>query len=156
MQREEDIKLFFDYELTAIPTALFKDGFMRKPVKSQLAQFFTLNVQSANEPSIKPLQVIDGGALLHRVKWAKKAAYKDIVEQYVCYIQTRYGGSSCIVFDGYGYSPSTKDHEHQRRIRKTCADIHLNESMIAHNNQQVFLSNNKNKNQFIQLLSHYL
>ena len=33
LQREEDIKLFFDYELTAIPTALFKDGFMRKPVK---------------------------------------------------------------------------------------------------------------------------
>ena len=156
LQREEDIKPFFDYELTAIPTALFKDGFMQKPVKSQLAQFFTLNVQSANEPSIKPLQVIDGGALLHRVKWAKKAAYKDIVEQYVCYIQTRYGGSSCIVFDGYGYGPSTKDHEHQRRIRKTCADIHLNESMIAHNNQQVFLSNNKNKNQFVQLLSHYL
>ena len=113
-------------------------------------------MQSANEPSIKPLQVIDGGALLHRVKWAKKAAYKDIVEQYVCYIQTRYGGSSCIVFDGYVYGPSTKDHEHQRRIRKTCADIHLNDSMIAHNNQQVFLSNNKNKNQFVQLLSHYL
>ena len=121
----------------AIPTALFKDGFMRKPVKSQLAQFFTLNVQSANEPSIKPLQVIDGGALLHRIKWAKKATYKDIVEQYVCYIRARYSGSSCIVLDGYGYSPSTNNHKH-RRIRKTCADIHLNESMMAHNNQQVF------------------
>ena len=125
-------------------------------MKSQLAQFFTLNVQSANEPSIKPLQVIDGGALLHRIKWAKKAAYKDIVEQYVCYIRARYDGSSCIVFDGYGYSPSTKDHEHQKRTRKTCADFHLNESMMAHNNQQVFFSNNKNKNQFVQLLSHYL
>ena len=27
---------------------------------------------------------------------------------------------------------------------------------MAHNNQQVFFSNNKNKNQFVQLLSHYL
>ena len=79
---------------------------------------------SANEPSIvKTLQVIDGGALLHRIKWAKKVAYKDIVEQYVCYIRARYGGSSCIVFDGHGYGPSIKDHEQQRKIRKTCADI---------------------------------
>ena len=156
VQREEDIKLFFAYELTAIPTTLFKDGFMRKPVKSQLAQYLTLNVQSANEPSIKTLQVIDGGALLHRIKWGKKAAYKDIVEQYVYYIRARYGGSSCIVFDGYGYGPSIKDHEHRRRIKKTYADIHLNESIMAHNNQQVFFSNNKNKNQFVQLQSHYL
>jgi len=37
-----DIKPFFDYELTAIPSALFKDSFMRKPMKSQLAQFLTL------------------------------------------------------------------------------------------------------------------
>ena len=72
------------------------------------------------------------------------------------YIRARYGGSSCIVFDGYGYGPSIKDHEHQRRIKKTCADIHLNESMMAHSNQQVFFSNNKDKNQFVQLLSHYL
>ena len=28
--------------------------------------------------------------------------------------------------------------------------------MMAHSNQQVFFSNNKNKNQFVQLLSHYL
>ena len=27
---------------------------------------------------------------------------------------------------------------------------------MAHNNQQVFFSNNKIKNQFVQLLSHYL
>ena len=123
LQREEDIKPFFAYELTAIPTTLFKDGFMRKPVKSQLAQYLTLNVQSANEPSIKTLQVIDGGALLHRIKWGKKAAYKDIVEQYMYYIRARYGGFSCIVFDGYGYGPSIKDHEHRRRIKRTCADI---------------------------------
>ena len=85
LQRGEDIKPFFAYKLTAIHTTLFKDGIMRKPVKSQLAHYLTLNVQSANEPSIKTLQVIDGGALLHRIKWEKKAAYNDIVEQYVYY-----------------------------------------------------------------------
>ena len=133
LQREEDIKLFFDYELTAIPTSLFKDCYMRKPVKSQLAQFLTLNVQSTG-CSNQTVQVIDGGALLHRIKWEKRATYRGVVEQYVWYVQERYG-PSCIVFDGYGYSPSIKDQEHQRRIRKTCADIHLNELMMAHNNQ---------------------
>ena len=62
-ERGEWVQPFFDYELTAIPTSLFKDCFMRKPVKSQLAQFLTLNVQSS-ECSNQTLQVIDGGALL--------------------------------------------------------------------------------------------
>jgi len=86
-------------------------------MKSQLAQFFTLDVQSANQFSVQSasqfsvqtLQVIDGGALLHRITWPKKSTYKKIVEQYVCYIQTKYGHSSCIVFDGYKSGPSTRD-----------------------------------------------
>ena len=71
------------------------------------------------------------------------------------YVCTKYG-ESCIVFDDYGQGPSIKDHEHQLRIGKTCADIQLNENMEAHNNQQAFLLNKKNKTQFIALLSHYL
>ncbi len=38
VEREEDTKLYFDYELSSFPTSLFKDGFMRKGVKSQLAK----------------------------------------------------------------------------------------------------------------------
>ena len=70
-------------------------------------------MQSANQLSVQTLQVIDGGALLHRIKWPKKGTYKKIVEQYVCYIRTKYGHSSYIVFDGYEGAPSTKGHEHQ-------------------------------------------
>ena len=62
-------------------------------------------------------------------------------------------GPSCIVFNGYKQSPSVKDHEHQRRLKKTCADIRLGEFMQA---QQIFLSNEYNKSQFISLLSKYL
>ena len=65
-------------------------------------------------------------------------------------------GTSCIVFDGYEQGPSIKDHEHQLRVSRTCADIQLSECMEAHNNQQIFLSNKTNKIQFISLLSHYL
>ena len=70
------------------------------------------------------------------------------------YVRSNYG-NCCIVFDGYGQGPSIKDHEHQRRVGKACADIQVSESMEAHVNQQTFLSNERNKSQFISL-SHFL
>jgi hypothetical protein len=66
--------------------------------------------------------VIDGGALLHRVKWAKNETYHSIVLQYMSYVRSKYGECCCICFDGYEQGPSIKDHEHQRRAKKTCAD----------------------------------
>ena len=81
--------------------------------------------------------------------------YQDIAEQYVCHVGEKYG-ESCIVFDGYEQGPSLKDHEHQRRIKKMCADIQLSEFMEAYKNQEVLLANERNKNQFILLLSQYL
>ena len=71
------------------------------------------------------------------------------------YVQGKYG-ESCVVFDGYEQGPSIKDHEHLRRVKKLCADIQLNESMEAYKNQEVFLANEKNKHQFILLISQYL
>ena len=50
----------------------------------------------------------------------------------------------------------SKDHEHQRRAKKTCADIKLSENMEAYTNQQIFLTNERNKSQFITLLSQSL
>ena len=112
VQREEDmIPYFSSYELTAIPTSIFKDGAMRKIQKSQLAKLVTSDVQPA-ECNMRTSYVIDGGALLHKVKWAKKAAYKDILLQYVQYVHAKYGQHTCIVFDGYESGPSTKDQEH--------------------------------------------
>ena len=46
-QRDENMAAFFYYELTAMPTSPFKDNFMRKSVKSQLAQALEKDVQSA-------------------------------------------------------------------------------------------------------------
>ena len=37
-ERYDDIKSFFEYELTATPTSLFTDNFMRKPNKASLIQ----------------------------------------------------------------------------------------------------------------------
>ena len=60
------------------------------------------------------------------------------------------------MFDGYVQGPTIKDHEYQRRIGKTCADIQLCENIKAHSDQQTFLLNEKNKSQFIELLSRCL
>ena len=98
---------------------------------------------------------LDGSALIHKVTWAKKVTYQDIVKQYVSYVRARYG-NCCIVFDGYKQGLSIKDHEHERRVGKACADIQLTESMEAHINQETFFSNEGNKAHFISLLSRYL
>ena len=154
VQREEDMSPYFEYELTTIPTSLFKDNALRKPVKALLAKALTTAVQPS-EREKQAVHVLDGGALIHRIKWLKKATYKAIAKQYVTYVRAKYG-HSCIVFDGYEQGPSIKDHEHQRRVGKTCADVQLRESIEAHNNQQTFLSNERNKSQFILLLSQSL
>ena len=65
-------------------------------------------------------------------------------------------GTCHIICNGYQDGPSIKDHEHQRRVNKACADIQLHASMKAHVEQEIFLSNEGNKSQFIILLSHYL
>ena len=55
---------YFDYELTAIPTSLFKDYAMCKTAKAQLAKALMSNVQPS-ERNTQILHVLDGGALIH-------------------------------------------------------------------------------------------
>ncbi len=81
-EREEDMKPYFNYELSSVPTSLFKDGFIRKGAKSQLANFFTSSINGC-EYQRNAKYVIDRGALLHRVKWEVKTTYQVIAKQYV-------------------------------------------------------------------------
>ena len=62
-----------------------------------------------------------------------------------------------VVFDGY-ICPSTKDHEHQRRSKgkKTCNNIEVNSSKQLLVLKERFLSNNLNKNSFVNLLADTL
>ena len=113
---------------------------MHKINKAQLAKALKQGVQPC-EQYVQAFYVLDGGSLLHRVKWAQKTTYKEIPMQYV---QAKYA-YTCIIFDGYNQGPSIKDHKHQRRVTKMCADIQLSESMDARVNQQTFLSNEWNK-----------
>jgi len=52
-----------------------------------------------------------------------------------------------MVFDGYARGPSTKDHEHKRRMENkvVAPDVCFDETMAAVFDQQAFLANHYNK-----------
>ena len=152
--RCEDTPPYFQYELPLFPASLFKHSVMRKPNKSVSGTSLTSGVTMVIT-EIDTSYVLDGGALLHRVRWLAGNIYKEVTMQYMSYVRHRYGTCS-IAFDGYSSRPSLKDHEHKRRTGKASADIQISPEMNAHRNQQLFLANEKNKVQFINLLSHYL
>ena len=100
--------------------------------------------------------VIDGGALLHRVRWSKGIKFSDIAETHVKYIRRHYQFNITIVFDGY-QDGSTKSHEHLRRnsIPQSCnVTIHADNQVPF--TQDRFLSNIQNKAGLIEFLSQHL
>ena len=110
----EDMKAYFSYELTQIPTSLFKEREMRKTNKALLTAILTKEVTSV-EDTPGCAYVLDDGALLHRVRWKAGSTYGDIVCQFSSYINQNYGICT-VVFNGYMHGPSMKDHEHMRRF----------------------------------------
>ena len=98
--------------------------------------------------------VVDGGYLLHRVVWDKASAYKEIIHLYQKYVNAHYGKCT-IVFDGYVAVPSTKDHEHTRRLMKSTIAPNISvelENTFTAVSQKVFFSDSQNKQKFINLL----
>jgi len=69
-QRRDDVESLFSHELTALPAAFFKDGMLRKTAESLLSEelISSLNSSVCNPPSYVRY-VVDGGWLLHRIKW---------------------------------------------------------------------------------------
>ena len=150
VQRELDMLPYFSFELTRIPTSLFKTGMMRKADKWKLRDLPTKHISFSEPPD--DANILDGGALLHKVKWIPNTTYREIINQYTEYVFRKYG-RSCIVFDG----PLIKDHEHLRRTTgKTSANINIQLGMVANCQQKAFCNNDKNKSQFISLLSKAL
>ena len=153
-QRDKDISTYFKYELTAEPTSLFKEGLMRKPDKPQLRGALVDVTAEVSEPSGE--YVLDGGALIHKVRWVKGESYRKTALNYAEYVRKKYG-ECYIIFDGYSTSATTKGHEHQRRSTgKTSADITIAEENRTHSDQEAFLANDRNKDQLVTLLTKYL
>jgi hypothetical protein len=75
VERSSNIEEHFSYELTSMPMSLFKDSCLRKAAKSMLAKELTKDVDTSGEHASVMNYVIDGGCLLHRVKWELSGTY---------------------------------------------------------------------------------
>ena len=152
LQRESDPAPYFSHELTPVPTALFNGNTsMRKANKALLMKALINNVPSRHKNVLATAYVLDGGALLHRVRWLPNSTYDDVICQYKKYIDVKFGQCH-IAFDGYCNGANIKDHEHQHRMTKKSLDVQVRGDLPAFCNQTAFLSNKKNKMQFIRLL----
>lgn len=152
----------FHHELSSHPPALFEDiGVMRKAIKPALADAIWQHV-SPQDPVFphNTSFVLDGGSLLYRLPWPKKVSYNEIVAMYVQYVlKTHHSESSDIyvIFDGYESGPSTKDATHDRRRHGvTSPEIRFVPGMTCTSKKEVFLSNDKNKVRFLELLGQKL
>ena len=150
-ERQPDVSSFFAYELTPFPCSLFKDGMMRKPDKAALGRALS-NDACSDVHLLNNCIVVDGGALLHRVRWQRMATYDQTADHYARYVTSKYGRNVTVVFDGYCSGPSTKDHEHIRRKSKVAVSVTISAEATVHANQAVFLSNSENKSGLIKLL----
>ena len=83
----------------------------------------------------------------------KNQTFKEIIEQYCHCLKYKYP-SCTVIFDGYSTKPSIKDHEHARRFDQNSPYVTVSLNANAPNNQYIFLSNSKNKSQFIEQLKN--
>ena len=149
----------FSHESCSYPTALFeKSNFLFAANKPQLSQA----LENLVHPAIivlpeKIIYILDGGSLLQRLSLQKGHNYDEIISKYVDYVLKRFSAESIVVFDGYTSSPSTKDMTHLRRSKgKSSTEVHFSGQSKLNMTKEQFLSNSKNKQRFIDMLSSSL
>ena len=109
---KENIVDNFSYKFIPKPTSLFKHRLIRKPNKATLR-----NHLATKKKAIVPIEfdvcVVDGGALLRKVKWPKRT-YVEVLDCYENYMNRRYSkfANVMVVFDEYSEELSTKMQEH--------------------------------------------
>jgi len=162
VERCPDVESYFACELTNTPLSLFGGTMMHKAVKPALAKAIacgSVETLTSHLQLHSSVVVVDGGAMLHKVKWLKHVQFSDVLLQYVTHIHSRYGHSAIIVFDGYQCGATTKDHEHRRRGQKSVRispDVFLTTTTPVPDDQHAFLANSANKVKFIAMLSSSL
>ena len=80
-----DLWIIYFQDSKLIRSSIFKDNTVHKTAKSQLAKALSNDVQPC-EQNVQATHIIDGGRLIHKVKWPRKIIYRDIVQRYVSYI----------------------------------------------------------------------
>lgn len=121
---------------------------MRKTKKSDLYTIFDPTDVSHDS---NDEYLIDGGFLIHRRVWSKGKKFCEIAELYVQYTNRHFGPNCHVVFDGY-----KKKHLKMcgtfSAISETCAKLVVNELAEVTVLQNLFLSNENNKSELIELL----
>ncbi|GBM46363.1 hypothetical protein AVEN_65968-1 [Araneus ventricosus] len=158
-QSDEDLKMFFTFELSPFPLSLFNEEGMRKGTKSSLFSAFTPTkidaIQGKND-----FAVVDGDHLLHKVVWQRNMNFGDIAKSYLTYLQTHYGSNVAVVFDRYPSGVNGKSTKSAERIRRanlhSSHEIIFSEATCPEISQEQFLANERNKVRFIDLLKKFL
>lgn len=150
---DEEWKDYLKYELSPLPPSLFDTGGMHKTAKSTLYKIF----QTSN--NLKDFSkchfVIDGGFLLHRIPWPLNQTYEHIYKLYMDYIERHYSKNCTVVFDGYDLE-DIKQCERDRRKVALVGDIMIVDDSSVTTTKEKFISNDKNKEKFIEHLATYL
>ena len=94
--------------------------------------------------------IIDGGWLLHQLSTFQGCStYEEVALNYLKIIPTN-RSQVVVVFDGY--SSSTKDHEHRRRVKDYYSDIRITKSTACTVTKKKLLVNSNNKKGLIDLI----
>lgn len=155
MKDENDLKTFFQYELSSYPMSLFNNGKLRKGEKASLISYLGKDNFSFDIPDTDTYTfVIDGGKLLYKLVWPKYFTFGQLYKYYYNYVCNNYKGDVVVVFDGYS-KPTTKDEEHRRRQTKFTPNIDFTDTTPVTTTQSDFFMNKNNKTKFIAGLINY-
>ena len=102
--------------------------------------------------------VVDGGYMLHKVRWTASTDMCDILPLYLHFL-SKLGSGVSVIFDRYDEHLSAKTHEHDRRAHK-CTKVVAKHKLDFFTKQigmqEPFLENVTNKRNLVTLLGEYL
>ena len=110
---------------------------------------------SDKAPIIKGVHIVDGKSLLYRIPSSKKTKFETIAKSYVKYVNDHFLSPNCsakIIFDSYPTVLTTKDHTHLWRNKEKCTNISITKHTILDVSKAKFLSNQSNKQWFVNFI----
>ncbi|GBO13685.1 hypothetical protein AVEN_124845-1 [Araneus ventricosus] len=155
-QSDNDLKAFFEFELSPFPILLFTGESMRKGTKSSLYTSFSPITEDV-KPEGSQYVVVDDGHLLHKIVWRQQATFGAIADRYVQYLNNKYGQDIAVIFDGFpdDDKKSTKNCERLRRAAHFSPDVMFHEETVLQYTKEKLLANEslfgQGKNKFISL-----
>ena len=144
------------FELSLNPMSLFEGkGILRQADKPKLAEALRNHVKTISDSVVTvPVTehiVLDGGSLLHRLKWKEGSTYSSSADEPASFTVKNYGRAT-VEFDGYDIGPSIKDYTHHRRSRKLNANkVNIAEVTKFAGEKENLWSSGENKQVLIQL-----